>query len=155
MKRVSHFSNKLTPSAILHTLLPNFAASLSPAVHAAFADFIADTYLHALPISVLDGTLHPLPRTASNSSFQSTLNDLDSIISPRTSLYLLLRGKELMVAITYVPFLAEKSERKWFVEHRHELVTQLAESISRSCWCVKRGVRLRMRGRGRSVRKRV
>jgi twinfilin-like protein len=64
------------------------------------------------------------------------LNELDAVLSPRTSLYLLLRRNDSLTAITYVPYLAKEEQRTFFLEHRHDFVRQLGqEHFAQSLIC--------------------
>jgi twinfilin-like protein len=64
------------------------------------------------------------------------LNELDAVLSPRTSLYLLLRRNDSLTAITYVPYLAKEEPRAFFIENRHELLRQLGvEHFAQSLIC--------------------
>ena len=103
---------------------------LSPAVHDAFVTFHKDKSYLALPLTLAANTLQPLlPIRTKDTDFSSqrSLNELDAVLSPRTPLYLILRRHDLLVAITFVPFLAREHERTFFLEHRHELIQQLGE----------------------------
>jgi twinfilin-like protein len=62
-------------------------------------------------------------------SLQTSLNALLTILNPRTLLYLLLRRPTSLVAITFVPYLADQTHREWFLEHRHTLVKHLGEEL--------------------------
>jgi twinfilin-like protein len=70
-------------------------------------------------------------------SFQITLNKLETVINPWTSLYLLImRRKGSPIAITFVPYLTKETEREFFLAHRLELVQQLGEAnFSQSLIC--------------------
>jgi twinfilin-like protein len=69
-------------------------------------------------------------------SFQSTLNKLEAVINPWTSLYLIMRRKGSPIAITFVPYLAKETERGFFLAHRLDLVQQLGEAnFSQSLIC--------------------
>jgi twinfilin-like protein len=104
---------------------------LTPAVQQAFASFTADDSLLALPLVSIGGTLNALPPVQlrdSAVSLQIALNELDTIVEPRTPLYLILRRKGSLVAITFVPYLARDTERKFFLENRSNLLQQLGEA---------------------------
>jgi hypothetical protein len=65
-----------------------------------------------------------------------TLNGLNTVLDPRVSLYLLLRRQHKLIAITFVPYLAQESQRRYFMEHRHKLVQLLGEKyFSQSLVC--------------------
>jgi hypothetical protein len=103
---------------------------LSTAVHEAFASLVADNSLFALPFAWIDNTLHTLPPVQSNdstTSFQNELNKLDAVLNPRTPLYLILRRKGSLVAVTFVPYLAKDAQRNFFLENRLDFVRQLGE----------------------------
>jgi twinfilin-like protein len=88
---------------------------------------------------LFDGKLKALPAIHVNtpdSLSQTALNQLDAVLDARTSMYLLLRRKGLLMAITYVPFQAKQGQREFLLEHRHDLVRQLGEeNFSQSLIC--------------------
>jgi twinfilin-like protein len=100
---------------------------------------VADDLLLALPLALTEGTLKVLPTILSNGvsfSFQTTLNELEAVINPRTPLYLILRLKCSLIAITFVPYLAKEIERNLLLDYRQELVRQLGEAnFSQSLIC--------------------
>ena len=64
------------------------------------------------------------------------LRELDAVLDPRTPLYLILRRRDRLVAITFVPYLAGEHERASLLEQRHELVRQLGkDDIALSMIC--------------------
>ncbi|KAL5117564.1 Twinfilin-1 [Pleosporales sp. CAS-2024a] len=113
---------------------------LSAAVHKAFAGFVADQSLLALPIAATDdGSLQPLPAVRSHvmqDSLQVVLNQLEAVIDARTPLYLLLRRDDRLIAITFVPYLAKEHVRSFYLHHRHDFVKELGEKhFSQSLIC--------------------
>jgi twinfilin-like protein len=103
---------------------------LSTAAHEAFTSLVADISLFALPFASIDNTLQTLPLVQSKdstTSFQNELNKLDAVLDPRTPLYLILRRKGSLVAVTFVPYLAKDTQRNFFLENRLEFVRQLGE----------------------------
>ncbi|KAF2126022.1 actin monomer binding protein-like protein [Dothidotthia symphoricarpi CBS 119687] len=115
------------------------AQIVTPAVDEAFKAFLTDTIYLALPLMLVDDTLLPLapirPRDL-DSSFQSSLNQLDDILNTRIPLYLFLRRNNSVTAITYVPYLSKEPHRAFFLENRHDLVRQLGEEhLSSSLIC--------------------
>jgi twinfilin-like protein len=112
---------------------------LTLAVQQAFASFAADDSLLALPLALTDGKLNalpPVPLKDSSESYQIALNELDTIVEPRTPLYLILRRNSLLFAITFAPYLAKDTERKFFLENRFDLVQLLGEThFSQSLIC--------------------
>jgi twinfilin-like protein len=78
----------------------------------------------------------PVPSKKYATSFQVTLNGLSTLLSPRVPLYLILRRQNKLVAITFVPYLAQESQRTFFMEHRHRVVQLLGENnFSQSLIC--------------------
>jgi twinfilin-like protein len=116
---------------------------LPAAIHEAFAEFRTDTSLLALPLALHNGLLEPLlPMHSgdSSNSFQTALNELNTVLNPRTPLYILLRRKDTLSAITFVPYLAKESQRAFFLDHRNELVRKLGnEHFSLSLICKEMG----------------
>ncbi|KAJ4356453.1 Twinfilin-1 [Didymosphaeria variabile] len=106
----------------------------------AFADFASNSSLFALPLSVTDRTmrhLSPVPYPKhSQHTFQQALNQLESVLNPRTALYLVLRHKESLIAITYVPYAANADLRASLLDNREALVKVLGqEHFSSSIIC--------------------
>jgi twinfilin-like protein len=78
----------------------------------------------------------PIPSQTHDASFQVTLNGLSTLLSPRVPLYLILRRQSKLVAVTFVPYLAQESQRTFFMEHRHEVVQLLGQNrFSQSLIC--------------------
>jgi twinfilin-like protein len=117
----------------------NLPPVLSPAVREAFASFLANSSLLALPLVLTEKILQPLRPVYSkdsSASFQTSLNELLTILKPRTPLYLILRRNDSLVAITFAPYLAKDTHRAFFLDNRHSLVQQLgAEHFSQSLIC--------------------
>jgi twinfilin-like protein len=78
-----------------------------------------------------DATLRPLTPVSypieTQYTFQQALNRLDAVLNPNRALYLILRRDDLLVAITYVPYLASAESKKSLLEHRNELVKSLGQ----------------------------
>lgn len=118
----------------------NLPVDVPPNVHKAFAGFQSDTRLFALPLTCSDTTLQALPPVAYpegiDSMTQATLNQLESVFSPRTSLYLILRRGDSLVVVTFVPYLANADRKKEVLQNRHTLVQALGpEHFSTSIVC--------------------
>jgi twinfilin-like protein len=115
------------------------APELPAAVHEAFADFRTNKSLLALPLALHNESFEPLlPVHSVDSStlFPSALNELSVVLNIRTPLYILLRRRDTLTAITFVPYLAKDSQRAFFLDHRHELVQQLGKQhFSQSLIC--------------------
>lgn len=109
----------------------------------AFTSFRENAKFLALPLIQSDGELKaisPIYSKTPNSLSQTALNELDAVLNARNSIYLLLRRKTRMVAITYIPFQAEQRHREFLLKHRHELVRQLGEEyFSQSLICKESG----------------
>jgi twinfilin-like protein len=99
----------------------------------------AEDSLLALPLALADGNLQTLPPVQSTGpfvSFQTALSELEALINPWTPLYLTLRRKGSLIAITFAPYLTKALEREFFLGHRLELVRQLGEAnFSQSLIC--------------------
>lgn len=58
------------------------------------------------------------------------------MLSPKHALYLILRRKDSLVAVTYVPYLASAESKELLLESRNELVNDLGkENFSASIIC--------------------
>jgi hypothetical protein len=104
-------------------------SELPPAVHTVFAAFVEDESCFALPLILTEDveleSLSPILRRGS--SFQTNLNELDGILTPSSSYFIILRREESLTFITYVPYRAKADERTSILEYRHECVRQLGE----------------------------
>ncbi|RMZ71751.1 actin monomer binding [Pyrenophora seminiperda CCB06] len=98
-------------------------------VRTAFTALLADGAYFALPLSVTGSSelqaLPPLLRR--DTSFQLALNQLDGVLTPVNSCYIVLRREKSLTFVTYVPYRANKNERDFFLQGRHECVRQLGE----------------------------
>jgi twinfilin-like protein len=92
-----------------------------------------------LPLALHNESFEPLLPVHSgdsSTSFQTALNELNTVLNVRTPLYILLRRKDTLTAITFVPYLAKEKQRAFFLDHRHELVQNLGEEhFSQSLIC--------------------
>jgi hypothetical protein len=112
------------------------APDVPAAVHEAFTDFCTNKELLALPLALHNGSLEPLLPVQSSTSFQVALNELSTVLNPRTALYILLRRTDTLTAITFVPYLAKDNQQAFFLEHRLELVEKLGkQNFSQSLIC--------------------
>lgn len=69
-------------------------------------------------------------------TFQQALNQLDSALSPKTALFLVLRQKGSLVAITFVPYAANADDKRLLLDIRGDLVEHLgAGHFSASIIC--------------------
>ncbi|KAK3213977.1 hypothetical protein GRF29_28g1645771, partial [Pseudopithomyces chartarum] len=95
----------------------------------AFSYFVSENSLCALPISLVNTSLEPLPPVAfpqdPNHTFQQTLNQVESILDTKTALYLIIRQEKSMVAITYVPYRADAEIKRILLENRDVLSEKL------------------------------
>ncbi|KAF2795092.1 hypothetical protein K505DRAFT_374155 [Melanomma pulvis-pyrius CBS 109.77] len=105
---------------------------LPATIYDAFATFVSDTSLLALPLKFTTGELQSFPAIQYpkeyNGDFQVALSRLGPIIEPKTPLYLILRRDNALSAITYIPHLAPAELKTLYLENRHELVQGLGES---------------------------
>jgi len=86
---------------------------------------------------VSDTALFPVApisfRESPGCSFQQTLNQLDSALTPTDPLYLVLRGDDsLLTAITYVPYRADARLKALLLDGRVTLIKSLGESYFHS-----------------------
>ncbi|KAL5408750.1 hypothetical protein PMIN04_011280 [Paraphaeosphaeria minitans] len=102
---------------------------ISTKVTKAFAAFISNTSSFALPLVVIDETLQVLSPLwspeDSGHTFQQALNQLDTVISTKTPLYLILRYKSSFVATTFVPYAANAELKMLLLDNRQILVEAL------------------------------
>jgi twinfilin-like protein len=61
-------------------------------------------------------------------TFQLALNQLDSVLNPKTALYLILRHEESLVAITFVPYPADADLKTLLLDNRQNLIKALGEA---------------------------
>jgi len=106
---------------------------LPPYVLNAFAAFVSDASLLALPLKFSpQGELEPLTAIAypkdPGANFQAALSGLDIVVNYKTPLYLILRRDNTLTVITYVPHLATDVLKSGYLDGRHELVQKLGES---------------------------
>ncbi|KIW16147.1 hypothetical protein PV08_06198 [Exophiala spinifera] len=106
--------------------------SASAQLHDAFTRFTSDTAsLFALPITITQESLTPLdavPFSSSSATFSSSLSSLDSLLTPTTPLFLLLRrapSSPSLVAVTYIPSRAAVRQKTLFASTRATLVREL------------------------------
>jgi twinfilin-like protein len=115
-------------------------AKLSPNILDAFVNFKSDLTLFALPIGYSDTTQRPFAPISypeeSQYTFQQALNRLDTVLTPKHALFLILRRDDSLVAITYVPYLASVDSKKLLLEVRNELIEGFGEEhFSTSITC--------------------
>lgn len=105
----------------------------------AFDSFIRNDQTLAQPFTLEKNVVHTRPivrREGPQDSFQSKLNLLDDVLDPKIPLYLLLRRRDSIFAITFVPYRAFKDENEMYLRYRHELVQLLGdEHIKTSLIC--------------------
>ncbi|KAF2448957.1 hypothetical protein P171DRAFT_428931 [Karstenula rhodostoma CBS 690.94] len=106
----------------------------------AFASFALDSSSFALPLAVINRglqALSPIPYPKdSQHSFQQALNQLDSVLSPKSTLYLTLRHEGSFVAITFIPYAANADDKALLLDNRQALVKALGEhQFSSSILC--------------------
>ncbi|KAA8620578.1 actin monomer binding protein [Pyrenophora tritici-repentis] len=98
-------------------------------IRTAFAAFVEDESLYALLLNLSgESELQPLPPLfRRDNSFQTTLNELDGMLTPLKSCYIILRWDGSLVFLTYVPYRGDKNERDLVLKNRHEFLLQLGE----------------------------
>ncbi|PSN74614.1 hypothetical protein BS50DRAFT_540004 [Corynespora cassiicola Philippines] len=105
---------------------------ISAQAHTEFAAFAADPLLFALPLVFSNETLEPRPAIGypkkPDPTFQLALSQLESILDSNTPQYILLRRNDNLVAITYVPHLADEEAKKKYLSNRYELVRGVGET---------------------------
>lgn len=125
-------SNNTYPNADHGLLFLSFLASAE--LHNAFASFIADSGLFALPVTISAESLVPqqaiaFPSSSPSTTLASSLSSLESILSPTVPLYLLLRKSadpsSPLIAATYIPSRAPVRQKTLFASTRASLVRAL------------------------------
>ena len=106
----------------------------------AFASFISDSMLFALPLTILDTTLQvlsPIPYPKGPKyTFQQALNALESVLDFKTALYLVLRHSDSLVLVTFLPYPATTTTKSLFLSNRNKLLKSLGEeNFSSSIIC--------------------
>ncbi|KAL4807550.1 hypothetical protein BDV18DRAFT_158768 [Aspergillus unguis] len=107
--------------------------SVSQELHDAFAQFASDTSAFCLPVTITSESLTPLsslPFTGfGENAFYASLSQLQSVLEPKTPLYLLIRrsgtGPSSLVALTYIPSNAGVRAKTLFASTRATLVREL------------------------------
>ncbi|KAF2270117.1 actin monomer binding protein-like protein [Lojkania enalia] len=107
--------------------------TLSSTISRAFDIFVADETLFALPLYFDAATelqsAAPIPyHDIANPDFKTALTQLDGIINYKTPLYLLIRRQKILIAITYVPYIAPAILKELYLSQRQAFVRQLGES---------------------------
>lgn len=119
--------------------IAHIVADIHPALQEAATSFISDISLLALPLSLENETLRPLPPVQiedTNASTQNSLNLLEDVLHSRISLYLLLRHDDSIFVITFVPYRAPEDQRTLYLHHRYKVVKVLGEPyFKRSLIC--------------------
>ncbi|KAH8429426.1 Twinfilin-1 [Aspergillus melleus] len=105
--------------------------SVSPELHNAFNRFTSDSSLFCLPVTITNESLAPLspiPFSAPN-AFYPSLSQLNSVLEPKTPIYLLLRrpeaGSSSLIALTYIPSNAGVRAKTLFASTRATLAREL------------------------------
>ncbi|KAK1147121.1 Twinfilin-1 [Aspergillus melleus] len=104
--------------------------SVSPELHNAFDRFTSDSSLFCLPVTITNESLAPLapiPFSAPN-AFYPSLSQLNSVLEPKTPIYLLLRRPEAgssLIALTYIPSNAGVRAKTLFASTRATLAREL------------------------------
>ncbi|KAK5558595.1 Twinfilin-1 [Exophiala xenobiotica] len=101
----------------------------------AFTTFTSDTSAFCLPVSITSESLTPLssiPFPSGSSRLSSSVSSLDSLLTPTTPLYLLLRrgptgsqAQSDLVAVTYIPSRAPVRQKTLFASTRATLIREL------------------------------
>ncbi|KAF1961623.1 hypothetical protein CC80DRAFT_542991 [Byssothecium circinans] len=108
-----------------------YSMEFSRAVLEAFETFETDSSLFALPLTLSDNVIQPLPPVTypakSQHTFQRALNQLEAVLDPLNALYLILRRNDFLVAITYAPYQANADIKKLLIDNRSNLIQRLGE----------------------------
>ncbi|THC97827.1 hypothetical protein EYZ11_002680 [Aspergillus tanneri] len=105
--------------------------SVSPELHDAFNNFVSDSSIFCLPVTISSESLAPLtpvPFSAPN-AFYPSLSQLSSVLEPKTPIYLLIRQPQgalsSLVALTYIPSNAGVRAKTLFASTRATLAREL------------------------------
>lgn len=114
-----------------HHVADHIGLEVLPSVRTTFAAFAEDETHFALVLNVAeDGKLQcltPLPRHGN--SFQSSLNQLEGILTLKNSCYIIIRRDKSLVLVTYVPYRANDNERASLLEEKRACVRELGEEL--------------------------
>ncbi|OKL58193.1 hypothetical protein UA08_06647 [Talaromyces atroroseus] len=101
--------------------------SVSSELHDAFQAFTSDTSQFALPITINSESLKPRAAIPFSGSFYSSLPRLQSVLEPKTPLFLVLRHSPSigLVALTYIPSNAGVRAKTLFASTRATLTREL------------------------------
>ncbi|KAH8705268.1 putative actin monomer binding protein [Talaromyces proteolyticus] len=100
--------------------------SASSELHDAFQAFTSDDSQFALPVTITSESLQPQPAIPFSGSFYSSVPKLQSVLEPKTPLFLLLRhSPSTLVALTYIPSDAGVRAKTLFASTRASLVREL------------------------------
>ncbi|KAF2732077.1 hypothetical protein EJ04DRAFT_554288 [Polyplosphaeria fusca] len=95
----------------------------------AFNKFSVDESQFALPLKYTQGALQPQPPIpfpiGPSPDFKGGLNAIESILSTRIPLYLVLRRGGTFVVITYIPYLADTKLKDVYLSNRNNLIQSL------------------------------
>jgi twinfilin-like protein len=99
---------------------------------AAFNTFASDTTQFALPLQILEGSLQSLSPVPSpddgDASFQSALSKLEASITTKHPLYLIIRHNNPLTFITYIPYLAQPTSNRSYLNHRQTVLKTFGAS---------------------------
>ncbi|KAF2650094.1 hypothetical protein K491DRAFT_782864 [Lophiostoma macrostomum CBS 122681] len=98
----------------------------------AFKTFASQGSQFALPLQLTANSIQCLPPVLfpddTSASFQTTLSQLESHITTKTALYLIVRHNNSLTFITYIPYLAESSSTQIYLANRQVVLTHLGET---------------------------
>lgn len=108
----------------------SIALELDLTVRNDYDTFLNEESMFALLLSSTGRDLKPtvhIPFSKQRSSFQTNLNALEVHLDPRVASYIFLRRNDTFIAITFVPYLAPETQRRFLLDNRHEFLRQLGE----------------------------
>ncbi|OCK73324.1 hypothetical protein K432DRAFT_5032 [Lepidopterella palustris CBS 459.81] len=133
--------------------------SVSTKLRVDLETFLSNASSFALPIPIFSGNIIPPPVVAcsyfSRPDFRPCLPLLESVISPETPLYIVLKKDGSLIAITYVPNIAPQQLKAIFTDGRTTPVGGLGVrhfATSPICKDIRQGCRLASTGLERRAR---
>ncbi|KAF2497324.1 hypothetical protein BU16DRAFT_525019 [Lophium mytilinum] len=113
---------------------------MAGAAQKAISNFLSNESCFALLIKASSDGLTPLPAITiekhSESDLISALPLLTSYITPKRPLYVIVRERDRLMFITYVPFLAPQDQQKLIMDKRSAVAADLgADNLFYACIC--------------------
>jgi twinfilin-like protein len=132
------------PSITVKRAFSDWPTEILVETHDAFNAFSQDASLFALRLQIQSDRLVAFTAVqfpgGDPSDFRKALSKLGSDIDNKIPTYLILRWRGSLAAITYVPYLADAALQDAYLQHRHELVTNLgAANFSLAIICKEPG----------------